>query len=134
MSANLQTEHGVSVTELVTGIIQDAQNLLAQQLALFKQEVREDLEKTRDIALSLALASGLLLVGAILLCLMCVYLLHELAALPLWGSYAIVGGILTVAGLVLAYLGRETLRSVNPLPDKTANALEENLEWKTKPT
>lgn len=134
MSANLQTESGPSVASLVTGIIHDAQTLLSQQLALFKQEVREDFNKTREAMASLVLASGLLLVGVILLCLMVVYLLHEMAHLPLWGSYAIVGGVLTVLGGILGYLGRQQLRTVNPLPEKTAKALEENLEWKTKPT
>jgi uncharacterized membrane protein YdcZ (DUF606 family) len=107
---------------------------LSQQLALFKQEVREDLSKAREAATFLAYASGLLLVGVILLCLMLVHMLHELANLPLWESYAIVGGVLTVAGLVLGYLGREQLRTVHAVPEKTAKALEENLEWKTKPT
>jgi len=134
MSANLQTESGPSVAELVTGIVHDAQNLLGQQLALFKQEVREDIQKARDAALSLALASGLLFVGAIMLCLMCAYLLHELAEFRLWSSFAIVGGVLTLVGAVLAYIGREQLRTVHPIPEKTAKALEENLEWKTKPT
>jgi len=134
MSANLQTESGPSVAELVTGIVHDAQNLLGQQLALFKQEVREDIQKARDAALSLALASGLLFVGAIMLCLMCAYLLHELAEFRLWSSFAIVGGVLTLVGGVLAYIGREQLRTVHPIPEKTAKALEENLEWKTKPT
>jgi len=134
MAANLQGDSSASVSQLVSGIVSDAQTLMSQQLALFKQEVREDFSKTREAVTSLALAGGLLLVGSILLCLMCVYLLHELAHLPLWGSFAIVGGVLTVLGGVLGYLGREQLRTVNPLPDKTAKALEENLEWKTKPT
>jgi len=134
MSANLQTETGGSVAELLTGIVHDAQRLLGQQLALFKQEVREDMQKARDAALSLALASSLLFLGAIMLCVMCAYLLHEVAGLPVWGSFAIVGGVLTAVGGVLAYIGREQLKSFNPLPEKTAQALEENLEWKTKPT
>jgi len=134
MPANLHTDSGASVGELVTGIVHDAQNLVGQQLALFKQEVREDFQKTRDALVSLALASGLLLVGAIMRCLMCVYLLHELAEFRVWSSFAIVGGVLTVIGGVLAYLGREQLRRVTPLPEKTAKGLEENLEWKTKPT
>jgi len=133
MAVNLHTESNSSVAELVTGIIHDAQTLMEQQLALFKQEVREDFAKAREAMISLALAGGLLLVGVILLCLMGVYMLHELAHLPLWGSFAIVGGALTVSGGVLGYLGREQLRTVNPVPEQTAKALEENLEWKTKP-
>jgi len=134
MAANLPSESGTSVSGLVTGIVHDAQTLMSQQLALFKQEVREDFSKTRDALVFLSLAGGLLLVGTILLCLMFVHLLHEQAGLPLWEGYLIVGGVLTVLGGVLGYLGRERLRTVNPLPEQTAKGLEENLEWKTKPT
>jgi hypothetical protein len=134
MAANLHTESSSSVAELVTGIIHDAQTLMAQQLTLLQQEIREDFTRAREATVSLAVASGLLFVGAILLCLMGVCLLHELAQLPLWSSFAIVGGPLTVIGGVLGYLSREQLRTVSPVPEKTAKALEENLEWKTKPT
>jgi len=96
--------------------------------------VREDFQKTRDAAVSLVLAAGLLLVGAILLCLMFVYLLHEVANWPLWVSFLTVGGVLTVIGGVMAFIGREQIKTVSPVPEQTAKALEENLEWKTKPT
>jgi len=121
------------MSELVSGIIHDAQTLLSQQLTLFKQEVREDFQKAREAAQFLGLAIVLLSLGGIMLCLTVVYLLHELAHLPLWGSFAIVGGVMTAIGAGLVFVGREQLRSFNPLPDKTAQALEENLEWKTKP-
>lgn len=135
MSANLQTESGPSVSELVAGIVNDAHNLLGQQLALFKQEVREDFHKARDAALSLALASALLLVGGVLLGLMLVYLLNWLApGLPLWACFGMVGVALTAIGCGLGFLAREQMRGVSPVPEKTAQALEENLEWKTKPT
>jgi hypothetical protein len=134
MAANLHTECNTSVTDLVTGIIHDAQTLMAQQLALFQQEVREETTRAREAVLSLALAGGLLLTGAILLCFMGVHLLHEMGHLPLWGSFALIGGALIVCGGILGYLGREQLRTISPIPEKTAKALEENLEWKTKPT
>lgn len=133
MSANLQTDSGPSVATLVSGIIQDAQNLVGQQLALFKQELREDAQQARDAARSLALASGLLLVGAIMLCLMLVYGLHDWLQWPMWACFGVVGGVLSVGGGILGYLGYEQLRNVRPT-EKTAKALEENLEWKTKPT
>lgn len=131
MPANLQTDSGPSMTELVGGIIHDAQTLLSQQLTLFKQEMKEDLQKARESVAFLALAAGLLFLGALLLCLMLVHLL-AVAGLPLWGGFGIVGAVLVVLGGGLALLGREQLCSVNP-GEKTARALEENVEWKTKP-
>jgi len=132
MATNLQTDPGPGVGELVSGIVQDAQELIGQQLALFKQEMRQDLKKAREGARLLALAAGVLLVGSILLGLMLVHLLAWLApSWPLWICYGIIGGALAGIGAFLALQGREKLGQV--VPQQTAKALEENLEWKTKP-
>jgi hypothetical protein len=135
MASNLQTDSGPSLGGLVSGIIQDAQVLMSQQLTLFKQEVREDFQKTRDAMGLLIVAGSVLLVGSALLSLMLVHLLFWLApGLHLWGCYLIVGGAITLIGGGLAVQGWQQLRTVNPVPEQTAKALEENLEWKTKPS
>ena len=135
MATDLHDGTETSVTGLVKGIIEDVQQLTKQQFTLFKQEVRQDFQKTRDAVACLALASGVLLVGSVLLALTLVHLLAWLAPTwPLWVCYAIVGGGLTGLGALLAWQGYQKLSTVNPLPDQTAKALEENLEWKTKPT
>ena len=135
MATNLQTEPGPSIGGLVSGIVQDAQELISQQFTLFKQEVRQDFQKMRDAMAFLAVAAGVLLVGSVILALTLVHLLAWLAPTwPLWVCYAIVGGGLTSLGALLAWQGYQKLSTVNPLPDQTTKALEENLEWKTKPT
>jgi len=133
MASNLQSSSEPSVTALVTGIINDGQELLKQQMALFKAEVREDLRRTKEVVASLAFGGLILFIGAILLCLTVVFLLHEKATWPLWSSFLLVGGFMAVVGGGLTGLGIKQLNSFNPLPDETAEALKENLEWKTKP-
>jgi pheromone shutdown protein TraB len=137
MASDLRTgsDNG-TLTSLVTGIVNDAQELFKQQLALFKTEVREDLRKTREAATSLALGAVVLLIGAVLLCLMLVHLLHAVTdpQWPLWACYATVGGAVVAIGAVLVGLAYARFKSFNPLPDETAAALQENLEWKTKRT
>jgi len=64
-----------SMAPLVTGIIDDLQELIKQNLALFKVEVREDFKKTKEAAASLGVGIGLAVVGALHLTLMLVYLL-----------------------------------------------------------
>jgi protein-S-isoprenylcysteine O-methyltransferase Ste14 len=137
MANDLQTspEHG-SLTSLLTGIVNDAQELFKQQLALFKTEVQEDMRKTREAATSLALGAVVALIGVILLCFMLVHLLHAVTdpQWPLWACYGTVGGAVVVIGAVLLGLAYARFKSFNPLPDKTAAALQENLEWKTRQT
>jgi len=133
MATNLHAGPETGFGELVAGIVRDGQELISQQLALFKQEVRQDLSRARQGFGLMAVASGALLIGSVLLSLMLVYLLSWLVPeLPLWGCFGIVGAALTGLGVLLAYQGREKLE--HALPEKTAKTLEENLEWKTKPS
>jgi len=119
---------------VVADIIRDAQELLSQQLALFREEVREDFRKTREAVYPMTFGLGLAAIGGVLLCLMLVYLLHwAYPALPLWGAYGIVAAVLTLLGVGLFLVGKSRLESFNPLPDKTAEALKENLQWLKQP-
>src|SRR5438445_13196616 len=92
MANDLQTGTEPSLTGLVTGIIHDAQDLLKQQIALFKQEIKDDVRKTKEAVLSLSVGLGILMVGGLLWCLMLVHLLEwAFPGLPLWSCYGIVG-------------------------------------------
>jgi hypothetical protein len=121
---------------LVRGIVNDAQDLIKQQLALFQAEIKEDLRKTKEATVSMAAGIGLAAVGAILLCVTLVHLLHWAfpETLPLWACYLIVGGTITALGGGLAYLGARRFASFNPLPDQSVQALKENIQWIAKPT
>jgi hypothetical protein len=135
MSNNLQTSSEPSLSSLMTGIVNDAQELIKQQLTLFKHELRSDLRKAKEASASLALGFGVLLLGVLLLCFMVVHLLNWAFPehLPLWACYLIVGGVLTLLGGVFAATGWSQFRASNILPEQSAEALKENLEWKTKP-
>jgi len=39
------------------------------------------------------------------------------------------GGVVLVVGLIALFAGKRVFEKNNPLPDKTLNALEENLSW-----
>src|SRR2546430_1801900 len=81
-----------SVTSLVTGIVSDAQELLKQQVALLKHDVRSDIRQAKEALTSLAIGGAIPALGAILLCFMLVHFMYWLVpAVPLWGWFAIVG-------------------------------------------
>jgi hypothetical protein len=126
------TASEASLTQLVTGIVHDAEELFKQQLNLFKTEIRDDYVKTKEAALSLASGVAVAALGGIFLCIMVVYLLN-LAGLPLWGCYAIVGGALCVIGAVLYFRGKRQFESFNPLPDQSVRAVKENIQWMKTP-
>jgi len=126
---------GGSVTNLVSGIISDAQRLMEQQANLLKTELRRDMQDAKETGTFLVIGGAVLGTGSLLLLFMLVHLLSWLTEnrLPLWGSFGIVGGLVAVVGGIVFYRGQQKLQTMNPLPEQTAEAMKENLQWKTNP-
>jgi len=123
----------VGITPLISGIIQDAQTLLKQQLSLFQTEVKQDLRRTRDAAIPLVAGVAVVFLAAILLCFTLVYALVWIwPQLSLAAAFGIVTLILGLFGGVLLFMGKSKFDSFSPLPDKTLEGLKENIQWKTK--
>lgn len=121
-----------SMTDLVSGILNDAQTLIKQQAAMLRSEIREDIRRTGEVARYMSLGAALTAVGGLFLMVSLVHLLTWLIpTLPEWASWAIFGGVYMVIGAIAIYAGKRILSTYNPLPDKTLHALEENLTWKT---
>lgn len=131
MASDLHTEApSYSVTSLVGGIVGDAQDLLRQQLALFRAEIKDDFRRTTGIVLIILSGGFVAAIGCTLLCFMCVHLLASLApALPLWACFGIVGVCAGLVGGATAYLGIAQFKTFNPLPDESVQALQENVTW-----
>lgn len=119
------------VTKLVGSIIEDVQGLFKNQLELFYHEVQDDMRRTKEASLSLATGGLVLLLGGVFLGLTAVFFLDWMFSpdLPLWGSFGIVGGALAVLGVVFFLKGKEQFASFSPLPEKSVEALKENLQW-----
>jgi MFS family permease len=129
-----QPANNESITTLVTGILHDAEQLFKQQVALLKHEVREDLRKTAAASLTLAVGAGLAVLGGLLFVVGFPLLLHwGLPGVPLWAWFLIVGAVLGIVGLGLIFAGKKKFDSFNPLPNETAEALKENVQWIMKP-
>src|SRR5205823_15023417 len=120
-----------TVTGLVSGILDDAQKLLHQQVAMLKSEVREDFRRSKRAAEFGGMGIVMLTVGFLGLVTALAYFLYEHYQFSMWASWGITGGIFLVTGGALAATSYILLERFNPLPDKTFHALQENLSWKT---
>jgi uncharacterized membrane protein YqjE len=130
MANDTQTGNEPRLSELVSGIVSDAEDLVKQQLELFKTEIKEEVRKTKEGALSLAAGAFVAVLGIVLLAFGIVYLLAWAApAVPLWGWFLIVGAVLAGAGFALCWEGKSRLESLHPVPEKSAQALKENVQW-----
>src|SRR5205823_5718084 len=106
-----------------------------QEFALAKVEIRQELRKTRDAALSVLAGIAILGLASIFLLLMVVYLIHWATSgnVPLWGCYAIVGGVMALVGSILVYSGRNRAETINLVPKQTVETLRENVQWIKNP-
>lgn len=119
-----------TMTELVSGILTDAQTLVKQQVTMFRAELKEDIRRTKEATRYMGIGAALVAVGALLLIVSLVYLLQWFVpSLPEFACWAIVGGVITTAGVIALAVGQHLFNKFNPLPDKTFNALQENVTW-----
>lgn len=129
MADNLRIESGPSVTSLVEGIVNDAQRLIRQELALARAELQEEWTKTKTAAAALGAGIVVLTLGGIFLCLMLVYLLQWLTEMPLWVCFGIVGGLFALLGAILIFTGRNQASEVTFVPRQTVETMKENVQW-----
>jgi hypothetical protein len=131
LSSTEETGREPTVTELVSGIADDARRLFQQQYQMLRAEVREDIRRTRSAVKYMGLGAGAIAVGTLFLVIAVPLLINWAFALPAFAGWAIVGGALLVLGVIALYAGKRIFEKNNPLPDKSLRALEENLSWIT---
>jgi uncharacterized membrane protein YqjE len=129
-----ENRDGTNVVSLVTNIISDAQDLTRQQIELFKVEIQEGAKKAQTIAMLSAAAAAVAVIAGVVLAFAAAGLLASaFQNLPEWGAQAIVGVVLAVVAGILFGVCKQYLDSFNLMPEKSVEAMKENLEWKTKP-
>jgi uncharacterized membrane protein YqjE len=135
MATDLQNGTEPSLTTLVQGVIEDVQVLTKQQFALLKQELKEDFTKSREAATPMLIGVGILLISTLLLGITLGLLLEWAFRphLPYWAAFAIVTVLMVGTGLVLFFVGQKKFQTFNPLPDRTLEALKENVQCLTNP-
>lgn len=121
------------VAALLSEIVGDFQRLVKQHMDLFKHEVREDIRKSKRALATMVMAYMLGWLGAMLVCAMAVGVLAwAVPQVPWWGWAGIIGVMVCVAGAVLGASAKKMLASITPLPDQTAKAIKEDLQWLRK--
>ena len=119
MTTSVQDPPDQSMVSLVGGIVDDVHDLINQQISLTRSEIKDELRKIAEVALIAVAGAGMMLVGAILASLMLVHLLHwftsptgaDLASVPLWACYGLVGAAFGVVGACFVFHGKKKAQS-----------------------
>ena len=125
----LERERDTSVSQLLSGIIADSQELVRKEIALARQEVSEELGAAKTAGIKLGIAGGVLAVGGLLLVLTLAQGLADLFNWPNWAGYGLVGVVLAIAGYVLLSSAQKQIKEIRPIPEKTVETMKENVEW-----
>lgn len=126
----VRTPPRVSVGPLVSDILEDIQDLVQENLSLFRAETKEKLQDGVSAAKPMVVGAALMAVSGLLFVFGLVYLLSWLApALPLWACYGLVALTLGVLGWILFATGKDKMASIDPVPEKALTELKENMPW-----
>ena len=118
-----------TLARLVGDLVSDVKQLLRQELALARYEVREEVRKAKVASVSIGAGLGVVAIGGLLLIAMLVHLLNAVTEWPLWICYGIVGGVCAVAGGVLLYFGKHYMFQIDMVPQQTVETMKENVRW-----
>jgi len=94
------------ITATMGGVMSDAKDLLISEFALAKLEFQREFLRLKAVAITIAVGSGIALLGLIALVFMVVHLLAAFTIVPLWGCFGIVGGVLALTGALMLFSGR----------------------------
>jgi uncharacterized membrane protein YqjE len=121
-----------SIGGLVKGIITDVRQLIREEVALARVEIREQASRAKLAASALGAGAVALALGAMFLLVAVAAGIADLLDWPVWAGFLVVALLLSIAGCVMLSMGRNRLRSVHPVPEQTVETLKENSEWIAK--
>jgi drug/metabolite transporter (DMT)-like permease len=128
MSENLQPGALPGVAAMVGGVLEDAQKLFRQEIALAQREVAQAWDKGKKAAALFASALVIFTVGGVLLGIMLAKLLDQLWPNQEWACFGIVGGLVMVLGGTLIYFGLHRISEVHVSLPQTAELLPEHVQ------
>lgn len=115
-----------SVGGLLRQLTHEVPSLITKELALAKAELSESLRATKAGAASVASGGAVLMGGFIMLLLAAVYGLSEVMA-P-WLAALIVGGVVTVIGLIMVSAGKKKFEASSFKPERTIHSMNKDKE------
>ncbi len=123
--ASPQTQR--SVSDVLQDIVGNLQQIIRNEFRLARVEIKEKATRAKQPVTILASGVVLGLYGFGFLLLALVYALSLVIA-P-WLAALLIGVVLAIAAAILVASGRNALKQVDPVPEKTVQTVKENVRW-----
>jgi hypothetical protein len=120
-------EH-TSIPGLVKGLLDDARDLIREELQLARAEIREEISALGTVTIAFAVAAVVGLLGAMLFAVALGGAVSYFLNWPSWAGYGVVALLFLAAGWGLCLFARGRLRAIRAIPNTTAT-MKENLRW-----
>src|SRR5215472_12499624 len=124
-------DDGTSIPTLIRGLLDDARDLVREELQLARAEIREEVSAAQTAVLAFATAAAVALIGAILLSVAIGGAIAYFLRWPTWVGYAMTAVLLLACGWGLSLYGRGRLKALRGIPE-TKDTMKENLSWMQK--
>ena len=124
----MEYDERTSIPTLIKGLLDDARDLIREELQLARAEIREEISALQTVTIAFAIAAVVGLFGAVLLSIALGGALAYFLRWPSWTGYGIVAVLFLAAGWGLCLYARARLRDVRAIPNTTAT-MKENLAW-----
>lgn len=115
-----------SLTSLIKELANDVTAVFTKEVALAKSEVSHSVHEAKTGAVSLLTGGSVLYAGVLFLLLSAVLGLSKVV--ELWLAALIVGGVVTLIGLVMVQSGKKKLEPSSLKPRHTMNSLHKDRE------
>ncbi|WP_158045861.1 phage holin family protein [Skermanella pratensis] len=115
------------LTGLLTELANETTTLVRKEVELAKVEMSEKVNQATTGAVSLAAGGMVAFAGVIFLLLALTYYLATL--MEPWLAALIVGGVVTVIGIILVSMGKSKLAAKNLQPNRTISTLQDDKDW-----
>ena len=117
-----------SIPALIRGLLDDARDLIREELQLARAEIREEISRIQSAVIAFAVAAAIGLMGAMLLSVAIGGAIAYFLRWPPWAGYGVTAILFLAAGWGLCLYARARLKAVRAMPE-TTDTIKENLAW-----
>jgi hypothetical protein len=124
----MEDQQANSIPALIRSVLDDARELIREEIAVARSEIREEMSSVRSIGLGFGAAAIAGIVSVVLLCVAIGGAIADLFDWPAWSGYGLMALLLGVGAYLAARYGQGQLARIRALP-KTTATLRENIAW-----